>query len=139
MFNLLLFLLASIALPVGGSLIAPDALTLKISTNLTHPIPSTLYGWMWEDINHSGDGGLYAELLQNRAFQRVLPGTQNALTAWQPFNGARLSVTSKTNGVSAALPNSLKVEIPKVVSGPIGFENTGFWGKLLSYRDHGAS
>jgi alpha-N-arabinofuranosidase len=24
---------------------------------------------MFEDINHSGDGGIYAELLMNRAFQ----------------------------------------------------------------------
>ncbi|KAJ7045120.1 glycoside hydrolase [Mycena alexandri] len=58
----------------------------------------------------------------------IIPGTQNALTAWQPFNGARLSVTSKTSGVSSSLPNSLQVQIPKVVSGPIGFENTGYWG-----------
>jgi len=28
-----------------------------------------LYGLMFEDISHSGDGGIYAELLINRAFQ----------------------------------------------------------------------
>jgi alpha-L-arabinofuranosidase len=28
-----------------------------------------MYGMMHEDINHSGDGGIYAELLTNRAFQ----------------------------------------------------------------------
>lgn len=27
------------------------------------------YGLMFEDINNSGDGGVYAELVQNRAFQ----------------------------------------------------------------------
>ena len=27
------------------------------------------YGIMFEDINNSGDGGVYAELVQNRAFQ----------------------------------------------------------------------
>ncbi|KAF7307530.1 Glycoside hydrolase [Mycena indigotica] len=130
----MLKLLLSLVLGFGaarGELLAPNALVLNITTTATHPIPSTLYGYMWEDINHrsySGDGGLYAELLQNRAFQAVIPGTQNALTAWQPFNGARLSVTSRTPGVSQALPNSLQVQIPKVVSGPIGFENTGFWG-----------
>ncbi|KIK71567.1 glycoside hydrolase family 51 protein [Collybiopsis luxurians FD-317 M1] len=116
------------ALPVRSLLAPPNALNLRITTNTTHEIPFTLYGYMWEDINHSGDGGLYAELLQNRAFQGVIPGTANALNAWQPSNGARLSVTSKTDGVSAALPNSLEVTIPKVVSGPIGFENTGYWG-----------
>ncbi|KAJ7665650.1 glycoside hydrolase [Mycena rosella] len=130
MFSLLLCLLAPVIsiLPARGELLAPNALILTISANATHEIPATLYGYMWEDINQSGDGGLYAELLQNRAFQAVIPGTQNALTAWQPFNGARLSVTSKTSGVSSSIPNSLEVQIPKVVSGPIGFENTGYWG-----------
>lgn len=70
------------------------------------------------------------ELLQNRAFQAVVPGTLNALNSWQPFNGPRISVTNKTPGVSASLPNSLQVVFPKVVSGPIGVENTGFWGKF---------
>lgn len=68
--------------------------------------------------------------MQNRAFQAVVPGTMNALNSWQPFNGPRISVTNKTPGVSASLPNSLQVVFPKVVSGPIGFENTGFWGKF---------
>ncbi|KAK0233943.1 glycoside hydrolase [Armillaria fumosa] len=128
------------ALPTLSTLIAPDALDLTITTNTLHEIPSTLYGYMWEvcstlDISSSypiylisGDGGLYGELLQNRAFQGVIPGTQNALNAWQPYNGARLSVTSQTKGVSPSLPNSLQVQIPKVVFGDIGFENTGYWG-----------
>ncbi|KAG6820155.1 hypothetical protein H0H93_004737 [Arthromyces matolae] len=113
---------------VRSTLVAPNALDLRLTANITHEIPSTLYGYMWEDINHSGDGGLYAELLQNRAFQGVIPGTQNALNAWQPYNGAFLSVTSKTKGVTSSLPNSLEVRVPKVITGPIGFENTGYWG-----------
>jgi alpha-N-arabinofuranosidase len=48
-----------------------DPVSLKILTkhgvrNATSPL---LYGWMFEDINHSGDGGLYGELLTNRAFE----------------------------------------------------------------------
>ncbi|KAF5377147.1 hypothetical protein D9757_008791 [Collybiopsis confluens] len=63
------------------SVLAPsNALNLRITTNTTHEIPSTLYAYMWEDINHSGDGGLYAESLQNRTFQGVIPGTQTLLT-----------------------------------------------------------
>lgn len=48
------------------------SVTLNITTqdrsrqNETAP---DLYGLMFEDIDHSGDGGLYAEMLQNRAFQ----------------------------------------------------------------------
>lgn len=36
--------------------------------------PSTMYGIFFEEINHAGDGGLYAEMLMNRSFEeRVLP------------------------------------------------------------------
>ncbi|KDQ51115.1 glycoside hydrolase family 51 protein [Jaapia argillacea MUCL 33604] len=125
---LLPLLVASLVLRTSALLNPLAPLNLQITKNATVNIPPTLYGYMWEDINHSGDGGLYAELLQNRAFQGVLPGTLNALNAWQPYNGPRLSVTSSTPGVSAALPNSLQVQIPAVVYGPIGFENTGYWG-----------
>lgn len=34
--------------------------------NKTSPL---LHGLFFEDINHSGDGGIYAELIRNRAFQ----------------------------------------------------------------------
>jgi len=42
-----------------------NILTETGTKNATAPY---LYGWMFEDINHSGDGGLYGELLTNRAF-----------------------------------------------------------------------
>ena len=32
-------------------------------------VPSSLYGIFFEEINHAGDGGLYAELIQNRGFE----------------------------------------------------------------------
>lgn len=32
-------------------------------------IPSSMYGVFFEEINHAGDGGLYAELVQNRSFE----------------------------------------------------------------------
>lgn len=32
-------------------------------------VPETLYGIFFEEINHAGDGGLYAELLMNRSFE----------------------------------------------------------------------
>ena len=32
-------------------------------------ISPTLYGLFYEEINHAGEGGLYAELIQNRSFE----------------------------------------------------------------------
>ncbi len=36
-------------------------------------IPAGFFGLMTEEINHSYDGGLFAELIQNRTFQDPLP------------------------------------------------------------------
>ena len=33
------------------------------------PIPSTMYGIFFEDINYAADGGLYGELVINRSFE----------------------------------------------------------------------
>lgn len=39
-----------------------------------HDVSKSMYGMFFEEINHAGDGGLYAEMLQNRGFEeQVLP------------------------------------------------------------------
>lgn len=44
------------------------SLNILTKTGIRNATSLDLYGWMFEDINHSGDGGLYGELLTNRAF-----------------------------------------------------------------------
>ncbi|MBO4564775.1 MAG: carbohydrate binding domain-containing protein [Bacteroidaceae bacterium] len=39
------------------------------------PIPYTMYGIFFEDINYAADGGLYAELVKNRSFEFPNPYT----------------------------------------------------------------
>src|SRR6187431_370744 len=57
---------------LGGFLITQtNAQTPKLTLDLTKPgatVSPMLYGLMTEEINHSYDGGLYAELIRNRAF-----------------------------------------------------------------------
>ena len=36
------------------------------------PAASELYGLFFEDINHAADGGLYPEMIRNRAFEDSL-------------------------------------------------------------------
>lgn len=46
--------------------------TVKVSVDAAatgKPVPSTLHGIFFEDINYGADGGLYAELVQNRSFE----------------------------------------------------------------------
>jgi alpha-N-arabinofuranosidase len=49
-----------------------SAQTPKLTLDLTKPganVSPMLYGLMTEEINHSYDGGLYAELIRNRIFK----------------------------------------------------------------------
>lgn len=46
-------------------------LNVKLSNRRFATEPS-LYGLFFEDINRSGDGGLYPELLRNRSFEDSL-------------------------------------------------------------------
>ncbi|KAI0030352.1 glycoside hydrolase [Vararia minispora EC-137] len=99
--------------------------TVVVNGTASHNIPETLWGLMFEDISHSGDGGLYGELLQNRAFQEVTPGTVAALAAWTPVGGASIAVIADSTPLSSALPNALQIIVP---DGVAGVGNMGFWG-----------
>lgn len=52
-------------------------------------ISDTMYGVFFEDINRAADGGLYAELVQNRSFEydRVDNAAFTPLTGWAPKAG----------------------------------------------------
>ena len=42
---------------------------VKISKNVKTPIQPGMFGLFFEDINYAADGGLYAEMLENRNFE----------------------------------------------------------------------
>jgi alpha-L-arabinofuranosidase len=52
-------------------------------------ISENLYGLFYEDINHAADGGLYAELVQNRSFEfnQFDNANYHGLTAWEVADG----------------------------------------------------
>ncbi|MCM1452250.1 MAG: hypothetical protein NC102_08320 [Clostridium sp.] len=48
-----------------------------------HDVPESLYGIFFEEINHAGDGGLYAELVKNRNFEEhVIPSGTTFVDGW---------------------------------------------------------
>lgn len=77
---------------------------------------------MFEDINNSGDGGVYAELIQNRAFQgdEIFP---KSLAWWHPLGGAKLALSNDSMPLSQALPSSM--EVTGGSDETIGFWNEG--------------
>ena len=68
----ILTLLLAVVAPFNLSSSQAPVATGSITVDLSSPgaaIPPTLYGIFFEEISHAGDGGLYAELIQNRGFE----------------------------------------------------------------------
>lgn len=63
---------------------------IKIYQNDSYKKLGDLYGLFFEDINHAADGGLYAELVQNRSFEfcEIDKKEYHALTAWEKSDNA---------------------------------------------------
>jgi len=62
------------------------SITIDASTKGPAVQPS-MYGLFYEEINHSGDGGLYGELIQNRNFEEIAP-VEGCTVDEQSFNHA---------------------------------------------------
>lgn len=60
----------------------PQTISISIFPEATKPITDKLIGIFFEDINYAADGGLYAELLQNRDFE-YNPSHMNHPENWQ--------------------------------------------------------
>lgn len=104
-------------------------ITLSIDTASSEKDVSDLYGIFFEDLNHAADGGLYGELIQNRAFEFCMQDnpTYTGLTAWEARQGSgevKLSIETGSP-VNAANPHYLAVDILAAGKGT-GFCNTGY-------------
>jgi alpha-N-arabinofuranosidase len=115
-------------LAVSGSLLA-QAPSLAIQVDRpTTKISPTFYGLMTEEINFSYDGGLYPELVRDRAIGHGWNSTAHWTVVERGNAAAKVSVDEKT-GPSAALPRSLKVSVTAASeAAPAGVQNDGFWG-----------
>ncbi|MGH3392862.1 MAG: alpha-L-arabinofuranosidase C-terminal domain-containing protein [Actinomadura sp.] len=77
-------------IPASSASAATDY-TLRVDPTRDGPaISDTMYGIFLEDINRAADGGLYAELVENRSFEydRVDDPSFTPLTAWTPTSVA---------------------------------------------------
>lgn len=78
--------------------------TVKINIDNSKKISDKLVGIFFEDISYAADGGLYAEMVQNRDFEYSEADHQgwNATTAWQSSKGN--IETSNANPLSTNNP-----------------------------------
>jgi alpha-N-arabinofuranosidase len=94
-------------------------------------VSPTLYGLMTEEINHSYDGGLYPELIRNRAFMDDSYGPHGWVLIEQGNAQAAMEL-DKSTGPSTAIPRSLKVTIQTAnAKDQAGVANTGYWGMAV--------
>lgn len=78
------------------------------------------YGIFFEEINHAGDGGLYAELVRNRSFE----DSDSNPDYWETVGSASMELST------ASLLNDAQEQSLRLVfnaSGD-GVRNQGFWG-----------
>lgn len=88
------------------------------------PIPETLYGLFFEDINFAADGGLYAEMIKNRSFE-----FPQSLMGWETFG----KVEVRTAGAPFARnPHYVHLDPVGHPHKRTGLQNEGFFGVTVA-------
>jgi alpha-L-arabinofuranosidase len=131
-------LLAAGLLPAAGRAQenppAPGPVLQIDAGQVTGHVSPTLYGLMTEEINYSYDGGLYAELIRNRAF-RDNPQAPDHWTAVQDGGGTGAIALDPAQPLNAKLPVSLRLDVAQLGANQrVGVANEGYWG--IAVRPH---
>lgn len=113
---------AAFAQKLGGKRVEA---TLTIDAKNQKPISDKLIGVFFEDISYAADGGLYAEMVQNRDFEYTAKdrGEWNATTAWS-MGGGKPVETATDGGLSDNNPHYAIVATDTLL-------NSGFDGFTL--------
>ena len=127
--RLLLLPALALTLLVAAAVSAEPAagpLSARLTVHADRPGPKIspmLYGIFFEEINHAGDGGLYAELIRNRSFE-----DSDKPEAWMQVAATTKGEISidTSRPLNAASPRSLKLVV--LGQGSVGVANEGFWG-----------
>lgn len=112
-----LALSAMMALPAGAQH------QFDINTKPGAPIQSTMYGVFFEDINFGADGGLYAEMVENRSFE-----FPNSLMGWNTWGNVTVSTVKPAFERN---PHYVTLETAGHREKSTGLENRGFFGMGL--------
>ena len=86
------------------------------------------YGLMTEEINHAYDGGLYAELVRNRAFldDAAAPAHWSLV---QADGSAATMALDPGEPLNTAIATSLRLNVTQASAGhAAGITNEGYWG-----------
>src|SRR5450631_1865400 len=113
------------------SIAGANAQTAQLSIDTTktaHSVSPMHYGLMTEEINHSYDGGLYAELIRNRAFLDDARAPAHWSVAQGNGSAAQIALDHE-QPLNSALHTSLRLEVSAASpEAPAGVANDGYWG-----------
>lgn len=113
--------------------------TLMISNENGGSIPQELIGLFFEDINYAADGGLYAEMIENRSFEAKeafgTPGYFYTVDdfgyGWEPYaQGTVMPNMQIISGAPVSSSNPHYLRITASESGQ-GFSNRAYDGICL--------
>ncbi|RHN47605.1 putative non-reducing end alpha-L-arabinofuranosidase [Medicago truncatula] len=103
---------------------------LVIDARTRRPIPDTFFGAFFEEINHAGAGGLWAELVDNRGGSNV----SSNINPWIIIGDNSSSIIVSTDRSSCfecnkvALRSDVLCQGQSCPLGGVGISNPGFWG-----------
>ncbi|CAH8389491.1 unnamed protein product [Eruca vesicaria subsp. sativa] len=111
------------------------AVTLQVnaSNGAGRLIPETLFGIFFEEINHAGAGGLWAELVSNRGFEAGGQNTPSNIWPWS-IVGDHSSIYVATDRSSCFERNKIALRMDVhcnskgCPTGGVGVYNPGYWG-----------
>ncbi|MED6204764.1 aspartate-semialdehyde dehydrogenase-like protein [Stylosanthes scabra] len=111
-------------------------LSVNASDSSGSPIPDTLFGIFFEEINHAGAGGLWAELVSNRGFEAGGPNTPSNIDPWAIIGNVSY-INVETDRTSLFDRNKIALRLEVLCdtigdnicpTGGVGVYNPGFWG-----------
>jgi alpha-L-arabinofuranosidase len=121
---------------IASSCLAADPTFTVDASRPAGKVSPKLYGLMTEEINHSYDGGLYAELICNRAF---LDDT-NTPVNWsvvQDSGTAAVIALDPTHPFNDKIKTSLRLTVAQAGKDrPAGVANSGYWGIPVQSKTH---
>lgn len=109
------------------------AYTLTVDTgNPGAKISPMLYGAFFEEINHAGDGGLYAELISNRSFEDSSVTLFNWWMDEKEGSKGKLALTS-SKLLNDAQTQAMALTVSSAAEGgSVSAVNNGYWGIALT-------
>jgi alpha-L-arabinofuranosidase len=111
--------------------ISKAAVTITVHPEKARPISDLLLGIFFEDINYAADGGLYAELVQNRDFEYAPGDKEGRDPQWNSMHSWKLTGDNTTIHIDTIAPihvnNPHYAMLDTKAAGAV-LSNTGFDG-----------